>query len=58
VIGRPLFERLLEGSRKHAVRRVDEMDAARELLLELGIEPRITAASASLLTELAATEER
>jgi 3-hydroxyisobutyrate dehydrogenase-like beta-hydroxyacid dehydrogenase len=54
VIGRPLLERLLEGSRKHAARRVDEMEAARDLLLELGIEPRIAAASAALLAELAA----
>jgi 3-hydroxyisobutyrate dehydrogenase-like beta-hydroxyacid dehydrogenase len=52
VIGRPLLERLLEGSRKHAARRVHEMNAARDLLLELGIEPRIAAASASLLAEL------
>jgi 3-hydroxyisobutyrate dehydrogenase-like beta-hydroxyacid dehydrogenase len=54
VIGEPLLERLVEGSRRHAVRRVDEMEAARELLLELGVEPRITAASASVLAELAA----
>lgn len=53
VIGRPLLERLLEGSRKHAARRVDEMEAARDVLLELGIEPRIAAASASLLADLA-----
>lgn len=53
VIGRPLLERLLEGSRTHAARRVDEMEAARELLLELGVEPRITRASMALLTELA-----
>lgn len=53
VIGEPLLERLLEGSRKHAARRVDEMEAARELLLELGIEPRIATASAVLLAELA-----
>ena len=47
VIGEPLLERLVEGSRRHAVRRVDEMEAARELLLELGVEPRIAAASAA-----------
>ena len=57
VIGEPLFERLIEGSRRHALRRVDEMQAARELLLELGVEPRITAASASVLAELAARAE-
>lgn len=58
VLGEPLLERLLEGSRTHAARRVDEMEAARDLLLELGIEPRIAAASASLLAELAGAEER
>jgi 3-hydroxyisobutyrate dehydrogenase-like beta-hydroxyacid dehydrogenase len=53
VIGRPLLDRLLVGSRAHAIRRVDEMEAARELLLELGIEPRIAGASAALLAGLA-----
>ena len=58
VIGEQLLERLVEGSRRHAARRTEEMDAARELLLELGIEPRIASASASLLAELAATPQR
>ncbi len=40
----------------HAARRVDEMEAARDLLLELGVEPRIATASAALLAELAASE--
>lgn len=53
VVGVPLLERLVEGSRRHAARRVDEMEAARDLLLELGVEPRIAAASASVLAELA-----
>ena len=53
VIGRPLLERLLEGSARHAARRVDELEAVRELLLELGVEPRITDAAAALLAELA-----
>jgi 3-hydroxyisobutyrate dehydrogenase-like beta-hydroxyacid dehydrogenase len=53
VIGGPLLERLFEGSRAHAARRVDEMEAARNLLLELGVESRIAAASAALLAELA-----
>ena len=53
VVGDPLLERLVDGSRRHARRRVDELEAARELLLELGVEPRIAAASASLLAELA-----
>jgi 3-hydroxyisobutyrate dehydrogenase-like beta-hydroxyacid dehydrogenase len=58
VVGEPLLERLVEGSRRHAVRRVDEMKAACDLLLELGIEPRIAAASAAGLAELAAKGER
>jgi 3-hydroxyisobutyrate dehydrogenase-like beta-hydroxyacid dehydrogenase len=53
VIGRPLLDRLLEGSRAHAARRVDELEAAAELLVELGVEPRIAQASASLLEDLA-----
>ena len=57
VIGEPLLDRLLVGSRKHAARRVDELDAARDLLLELGVEPRITAASAGLLSRLSETDE-
>ena len=52
VIGRPLLDRLLEGSRAHAARRVDEMEAAAELLVELGVEPRIALASAELLSNL------
>jgi 3-hydroxyisobutyrate dehydrogenase-like beta-hydroxyacid dehydrogenase len=58
VIGRPLLERLLEGSRQHAARRVDEMEAARDLLLELGVEPRIASASMALLAELSVSRER
>ena len=56
VIGRPLLDRLLEGSQVHAARRVDEMEAASQLLVELGVEPRIAHASAELLTELAGTD--
>jgi 3-hydroxyisobutyrate dehydrogenase-like beta-hydroxyacid dehydrogenase len=56
VIGEPLLKRLVEGSLTHAGRRVDEMAAARELLLALGVEPRIASASESLLAELAAAE--
>jgi 3-hydroxyisobutyrate dehydrogenase-like beta-hydroxyacid dehydrogenase len=53
IVGRPMLERLVEGSRTHAARRIDELEAARELLLGLGIEPRVASASASLLAELA-----
>jgi 3-hydroxyisobutyrate dehydrogenase-like beta-hydroxyacid dehydrogenase len=58
VIGESLLERLVDGSRQHAVRRVDEMEAARELLLELGVEPRVVAAAAAVLADLAASEAR
>jgi 3-hydroxyisobutyrate dehydrogenase-like beta-hydroxyacid dehydrogenase len=58
MIGRPFLERALEGSRKHAARRVDEMEAARDLLLELGVEPRVATTAAAQLADLAATEER
>jgi 3-hydroxyisobutyrate dehydrogenase-like beta-hydroxyacid dehydrogenase len=46
------LERLLHGSRQHAARRVEELEAARDLVLELGVEPRIASASMSLLAEL------
>jgi 3-hydroxyisobutyrate dehydrogenase-like beta-hydroxyacid dehydrogenase len=55
VVGEPLLQRLVEGSRRHALRRLDELEAARELLFELGVEPRIAAASAAVLAELAAS---
>ncbi|HEX3268744.1 MAG TPA: NAD(P)-binding domain-containing protein [Gaiellaceae bacterium] len=57
VLGEPLLQRLVEGSRRHAARRVDEMEAARDLLLTLGIEPRIATASASVLAALAAAPQ-
>ena len=53
VVGKPLLERLVAGSRRHAERRRDELEAACELLLELGVEPRIAAASGAILEELA-----
>lgn len=53
VIGSDVLRRLVEGSRRHAGRRVDEMDAACELLVSLGVEPRIAAASRDVLTALA-----
>ena len=57
VVGEPLLARLVEGSRRHAVRRVDELEAVRELLRELGVEPRVVSASADVLAELAASRE-
>jgi len=47
-----LFRRLVEGSRRHAARRVDELDAACELLASLGVEPRIAGATRAILAEL------
>jgi 3-hydroxyisobutyrate dehydrogenase-like beta-hydroxyacid dehydrogenase len=58
IVGRRVLDRALEGSQKHAVRRVDEMEAARDLLLELGVEPLIATASAAQLADLAAAKER
>jgi 3-hydroxyisobutyrate dehydrogenase-like beta-hydroxyacid dehydrogenase len=51
-----LLHRLVEGSRVHAVRRVEEMAAAVAMLDELEVEPRIAAASEAWLRSLAATE--
>ncbi len=44
-IGAALLSASLEGSRRHAARRVEEMDAAASCSRELGVEPRIAAAS-------------
>jgi len=49
-----LLSRLLEGSELHAVRRVDEMRAAREMLDELGSPGRMTDATIGWLEVLAA----
>ena len=56
VIGEPLLERLLSGSRLHAVRRVEEMRAAAAYLEELGVQPRVASAAADLLAELAGVD--
>ena len=58
MIDRPYLERALEGSRMHAARRIDEMEAARDLLLELGVEPHVANASAAQLRDLDAARER
>jgi 3-hydroxyisobutyrate dehydrogenase-like beta-hydroxyacid dehydrogenase len=47
-----LLRRYIEGSRAHAARRVDEMAAAVAMLEELGVEPRIAAASEGWLRQL------
>jgi 3-hydroxyisobutyrate dehydrogenase-like beta-hydroxyacid dehydrogenase len=53
-----LLRRLVEGSRAHAVRRVEEMAATVAMLEELGVEPRTAAASEAWLRSLAASEVR
>jgi 3-hydroxyisobutyrate dehydrogenase-like beta-hydroxyacid dehydrogenase len=52
VLGEPVLERLLTGSRTHAVRRAEEMYAAAELVRELGIPPRVATAAAAWLEQL------
>jgi len=47
-------DRLEEGSVRHARRRADEMNAAAELLADLGIPPRVATASAQWLEQLMA----
>ncbi len=52
VLGEPLLDRLLAGSRAHAARRVEEMNAAAAYVEQLGVEPRIAAAAAAWLAQL------
>jgi 3-hydroxyisobutyrate dehydrogenase-like beta-hydroxyacid dehydrogenase len=52
-----LLQRLIEGSRAHAARRVDEMAAAVEMLEEAGVEPRVASASEAWLRSLARESE-
>ena len=52
VIGEPLLERLLAGSRTHAARRVDEMNAAAGYLEELGVDPHVARAAKEWLEQL------
>lgn len=47
-----LVDRLVDGSKQHSVRRVAEMEAAAELLRELGVEPYIAQAAADVLRGL------
>ncbi len=47
-------DRLVQGTHRHAVRRTAEMSAAADMLGELGVQPRVAAASRDLLAELAA----
>jgi 3-hydroxyisobutyrate dehydrogenase-like beta-hydroxyacid dehydrogenase len=51
-MGSKTVERLLEGSRVHAVRRSDEMQAAAQMLQDLGLEPRMAGATETWLRTL------
>ncbi|OEV07094.1 6-phosphogluconate dehydrogenase, partial [Streptomyces nanshensis] len=48
------LDRLVDGTRRHAVRRTSEMAAAAEMLTELGVEPAVASASRDLLARLSA----
>lgn len=52
VIGAPLLERLLSGSRTHAGRRAHEMEAAAAYVEELGVTPHVATAAAAWLAQL------
>lgn len=52
-----LLDRLLTGSARHAQRRIHELRDARELLAELGVEARVSAAAEGWLRELEAASE-
>lgn len=47
-----LLERLVTGSARHATRRIGEVADARELLAELGVEPRVIVAAGGWLAQL------
>jgi 3-hydroxyisobutyrate dehydrogenase-like beta-hydroxyacid dehydrogenase len=51
-----MLRRLVEGSRRHAGRRVDEMVAAVAMLEELEVEPRVASACEAWLRSLARSE--
>jgi 3-hydroxyisobutyrate dehydrogenase-like beta-hydroxyacid dehydrogenase len=51
-----LLERLVVGSARHATRRSGEVRDARELLAELGVEPRVTVAAGGWLAQLESEE--
>jgi 3-hydroxyisobutyrate dehydrogenase-like beta-hydroxyacid dehydrogenase len=53
--GESTVERLVDGSRRHAVRREHEMDAAAQLLDDLGVPARVSRASRDWLRDLAAS---
>jgi 3-hydroxyisobutyrate dehydrogenase-like beta-hydroxyacid dehydrogenase len=48
-----LVDRLVEGSKQHARRRIGEMDAAAAVVADLGLEPHVALAAAAVLRSLA-----
>jgi 3-hydroxyisobutyrate dehydrogenase-like beta-hydroxyacid dehydrogenase len=52
VLGEPMLDRFLDGSRVHAVRRAEEMRAAAAYLEQLGVPPRVASAAADWLDHL------
>jgi 3-hydroxyisobutyrate dehydrogenase-like beta-hydroxyacid dehydrogenase len=56
--GESTVERLVTGTRQHAVRRADEMAAAADMLAELGVEPTVTAATRDLLHRISGARTR
>jgi 3-hydroxyisobutyrate dehydrogenase-like beta-hydroxyacid dehydrogenase len=52
VLDPSLVDRLVEGSKQHARRRIDEMDAAAAVVAELGLEPHVAQAAAAVLRSL------
>jgi 3-hydroxyisobutyrate dehydrogenase-like beta-hydroxyacid dehydrogenase len=52
-----LVRRLVQGTGQHAARRAQEMEAAVDLLTELGVEPTMTRATAAQLRQIATTPE-
>jgi 3-hydroxyisobutyrate dehydrogenase-like beta-hydroxyacid dehydrogenase len=52
VIGAPLLDRLLSGTRTHAARRADEMRTAAAYLEELGVPPRVATAAAEWIEQI------
>lgn len=52
VLDDALVDRLVSGSRQHARRRIDELEAAAELERELGLEPHVAVAAVEVLRGL------
>jgi 3-hydroxyisobutyrate dehydrogenase-like beta-hydroxyacid dehydrogenase len=53
VLDPSLIDRLVDGSKQHARRRIDEMDAAAAVVADLGLEPHVALAAAAVLRSLA-----